>query len=171
MVDYECWNNAKFRLQVWTWPLSPKQQESSSDHEQHMCEVSEIEFLMRTPLCLQSHNLCKMTDKDFILGMQILLFHNFVRIRMKCKLSFFDKFICDSLKKKVGASSLPCAPGNTVLFDGINSLGMFWLCHFPHRLCPHPNVLLTHMHKPRHSYAIKECTLFIFIYNLPYRDR
>ena len=34
---------------------------------------------------------------------------------------------------------------------------MLLMCHFPHRPGPHPNVRLTYMYKPPHSYAMKGC--------------
>ena len=94
--------------------------------------------------------------------MQIVCFQNFVRILLKYTTLIFSQ-IFDNLKKKVVSSSLPCAAGNIVVLDGINSLGMFWLCHFPNRLCPHPNVLLTHICTSHDTvmHAIKRFTFFL----------
>ena len=84
-----------------------------------------------------------MADTDFIFDVLILCFQNFVRILLKYTTLIFSQ-IFDNIKKKFGSSSFPCEAGNIVVLDGIN-LGMFWLCHFPHRLCPHPNGAYTYV--------------------------
>ena len=54
-------SGSKFELD-----LCPKNNKgSSSDHGQHMCEVSEMGFLMQNPLCLQSPDITRISHNFF----------------------------------------------------------------------------------------------------------
>ena len=101
-------------------------------------------------------NICIMTDTDFIyLVCRFFIFRPLCEFGWNIQLSFFHKYLITS--KKVGSSVLPCVAGNTVPPMGSTPL----VCSGYH--FPHPNVLLTHMYKPAHSYISKGSHYFCCI--------